>query len=281
MRSGFSGVLLLAALALLWPWAAAAQNDEPSLGDFARGLRKSTAPQAPVIDNDNLTQAMEDVKKFKPTNRMVISVDPSGKGFKVSSADVTCSLSFNANAASLRIKPVLVEDVPVSELLKLDGPASIQDDNLQLEVFNGTDWELREITVGLTLERKPGESAEMAASARVIPAAEGLAPAAVEKHSDVTVLYHLKATAKPFSTAVFRENIGITPATEQDWRWSIVEAKGIRPQPDEIPSGSLPPALPMALPTPAGPGPVTTLTVPPASAPHAQDKPANFSDVRR
>ena len=284
MRSGFSGVLLLAVLALLWPWAAAAQSDEPSLGDLARSLRKSKVPQPqdrPVIDNDNLAQAMEDVKKLKPANRMVFSVDPSGKGFKVSSADVTCSLSFNANAASLLIKPVLVEDVPVSELLKLDGPASIQDDNLQLEVFNGTDWELREITVGLTLERKPGESAEMAAGARVIPAAEGLAPVAVEKHSDVTVLYHLKATAKPFSTAVFRENIGITPGPDRDWRWSIVEAKGIRPQPDQIPSEPLPPAMPMALPSPMGPGPVTTLSVPPASAPHAQDKPANFSDVPR
>jgi hypothetical protein len=282
MRSGFSGVLFLAVLALLWPWAAAAQSDEPSLGDLARSLRRNKTPQdRPVIDNDNLAQAMEDVKKLKPANRMVFSVDPSGKGFKVSSADVTCSLSFNANAASLLIKPLLVEDVPVGELLKLDGPASIQDDNLQLEVFNGTDWELREITVGLTLERKPGESAEMAAGARVIPAAEGLAPVAVEKHSDVTVLYHLKATAKPFSTAVFRENIGITPAADQDWRLSIVEAKGIRPQPDQIPSEPLPPAMPLALPSPTAPGPVTTLSVPPASAPRAQDKPANFSDFPR
>jgi hypothetical protein len=108
--------------------------------------------------------------------------------------------------------------------------------------------------VGLTLERKPGESAELAASARVIPAAEGLAPVAVEKHSDVTVLYRLKATAKPFSTAVFRENIGITPGADRDWRWSIVEAKGIRPPPDQIPSEPLPPAMPMALPSPAAPG---------------------------
>jgi hypothetical protein len=282
MRSGFSGVLLLAMLALAWPWAATAQSDDPSLGELARSLRKNKSPQdRPVIDNDNLTQAMEDVKKLKPANRMVFSVDPSGKGFKVSSPDVTCSLSFNAKAASLLIKPVLVEDVPISELLKLDGPASIQDDILQLEVFNGTDWELREITVGLTLERKPGESAEMAAGARVIPAAEGLAPAAIEKHSDVTVLYHLKAIAKPYSTAVFRENIGITPGPDRDWRWSIVEAKGIRPQPDQIPSEPLPPAMPMALPSPVGPGPVATSNVPPASAPHDQDDAANSSAVPR
>ena len=85
-------------------------------------------------------------------------------------------MSFNARASSLLIKPVLIEDLPLTELLKLDGPGSIQDENLQLEVFNGTDWDIREITIGLTLERKPGENAEMAARARVIPAAQSLRP---------------------------------------------------------------------------------------------------------
>ena len=127
------------------------------------------------------------------------------------------------------IKPILIEDLPLTELLKLDGPGSIQDESLQLEVFNGTDWDIREITIGLTLERKPGENAEVAARARVIPAAEGIAPVAVERRSDVTLLYHLKAEAKPFSTTAFHENIGITPGADEDWRWSIVEAKGIRP----------------------------------------------------
>jgi hypothetical protein len=115
------------------------------------------------------------------------------------------------------------------ELLKIDGPGSIQDESLQLQVFNGTDWELREVTIGLTLERKPGENAEIAAEARVIPLAEGLAPVTVERRSDVTLLYHLKAEAKPFSTTAFHEDIGITPGPDEDWRWSIVEAKGIRP----------------------------------------------------
>jgi hypothetical protein len=63
----------------------------------------------------------------------------------------------------------------------------------------------------------------------VIPAAQGLAPPTVERRSDVTLLYHLKAEAKPFSTTAFRENIGITPGPDEDWRWSIVEAKGIPP----------------------------------------------------
>src|SRR6202166_334846 len=231
------GVLLAVSLS---PAVLVAQEDAPSLGDLARNLRKNKAEQSakppadplhPIIDNDNLAQVMDDAKKARPVkpDKTVFSIDPSGNTLKISSPDVTCSLSFNARASSLLIKPILIEDLPLTELLKLDGPGSIQDEGLQLEVFNGTDWDIREITIGLTLERKPGQNAEVAARARIIPAAEGLAPIVVERRSDVTILYHLKAQAKPFSTTAFHENIGITPGPDEDWRWSIVEAKGIRP----------------------------------------------------
>jgi hypothetical protein len=224
---------------LLAPLAATAQDDTTSLGDLARNLRKNKMQQqgqeppeasGPVIDNDNLAQVMEDAKKARPVkqDKTVFSIDPSGNTLKLSSPDVTCSLSFNAKASALLIKPVLIEDLPLTELLKIDGPGSIQDEALQLEVFNGTDWDLREITIGLTLERKPGENAELAARAHVIPAAS-ISPITVERRSDVTLLYHLKAEAKPFTTTAFHENIGITPGPDEDWRWSIVEAKGVRP----------------------------------------------------
>ncbi|HKM84887.1 MAG TPA: hypothetical protein VJW96_01690 [Terriglobales bacterium] len=244
MRSRFPSLRLVAPVVLLVvflaPLPASAQDDTPSLGDLARNLRKNKVQQQPqqqpdaartVIDNDNLAQVMEDAKNARPVkeDKTVFSIDTASNTLKVSSPDVTCSLSFNARASSLLIKPVLIEDLPLTELLKLDGPGSIQDESLQLQVFNGTDWDIREITVGLTLERKPGEDAEAAARARVIPAAQGLAPVAVERRSDVTLLYHLKAEAKPFSTTAFHENIGITPGPDEDWRWSIVEAKGIRP----------------------------------------------------
>ena len=246
MRFRFSNLRSIVPVALLFLFATlcpsiAAQDDAPSLGDFARNLRKNKLEQQPqqpsdpaagsVIDNDNLTQVMDDAKNARPvrSDKTVFSIDPTGNTVKVSSPDVTCSLSFNARASSLLLKPILIEDLPLTELLKIDGPGSIQDESLQLEVFNGTDWDIREITIGLTLERKPGENAELAARARVIPAAEGLAPIAVERRSDVTLLYHLKAEAKPFSTTAFHENIGITPGADEDWRWSIVEAKGIRP----------------------------------------------------
>ncbi len=247
---------------------AAAQDDAPSLGDLARNLRNSKSqhpqPQSdPVIDNENLSQAMEDAKNARPAknDQTVFSIDPVTNTLKVSSPDVTCSLSFNARASSLLIKPVLVEDLPLTELLKLDGPGSIQDESLQLDVFNGTDWDIREITIGLTLERKPGENAEVASRARVIPAAEGIAPPTVERRSDVTLLYHLKAEAKPFSTTAFRENIGIAPGPDEDWRWSIVEAKGIRPAQAPLAPDSLQEPL-FATPSSLAPGPVEPQPVP-------------------
>jgi len=264
MKSWIPGLIALCAL---WPLAATAQNDQPSLGDLARNLRKNKAPQqldAPIIDNENLAQATEDAKNRRPAaqnkNKFVLSIDPVAQTIKASSPDVTCSLSFNARAGALLVKPVLLETLPLPELLKLDGPASIQDENLQLEVFNGTDWDLREITIGLTLERKPGENAEMAASARVIPASQNTIAPTLEKRSDVTLLYHLKAAAKAFSTTTFKENIGIMPGPDEDWRWSIVEAKGIRPQEVQLPPEWLTPI----------PAPSTTIDLPsplPPSAP--------------
>ena len=68
-----SGARAGALCVLLWPQFLAAQEGEPSLGDVARDLRRNKAqqqmeqvqPQAPppVIDNDNLAQAMEDVRR--------------------------------------------------------------------------------------------------------------------------------------------------------------------------------------------------------------------------
>jgi hypothetical protein len=282
------GVLLFV---LLCPLAASAQEDAPSLGDLARDVRKNKlqqpqqqadpdhpVPERPVIDNDNLAQVMDDAKKARPVkpDKTVFSIDPSGNTLKISSPDVTCSLSFNARASSLLIKPLLIEDLPLTELLKLDGPGSIQDESLQLEVFNGTDWDIREITIGLTLERKPGQNAEGAARARVIPAAEGLAPITVERRSDVTLLYHLKAEAKPFSTTAFHENIGITPGADEDWRWSIVEAKGIRPSQAQSAPDSLPDPL-FATPSSLLPGsnePQLAPIAPVIPDKAAQDKPS-------
>ncbi|HTR22714.1 MAG TPA: hypothetical protein VMI10_01925 [Terriglobales bacterium] len=233
--------------------AAFAQEDESpqSLGDVARNLRREKAQQAAsapappptvtVVDNDNLKQVMEDASRIKPVpaDKTVISLSPSGNMMTVSSPDVTCSMSFNSRGSSLVVRPALVENLPLEELVKLDGPAAIHDDNLQVDVFNGTEWALREITVALTLERRPGEDAEVAARARVVPAADGDAAPAVERHSDVTLLFHLKTETKPFERAALREYVGLTPGADEDWRWSIVEAKGIRPAGAQVAPESL------------------------------------------
>jgi hypothetical protein len=279
----FCALRVVALCLLLSPAALMAQDEEPPLGDLARNLRRDKAqqqveqaqPQAapPVIDNDNLAQAMEDARRVKSAEKIVFSVDSSGKNFRLTSPDISCSMAFNGRASSLLLNPVLIEDLPRAELLRLDGPASIQDDTLQLEVLNGTEWELREITVGITLERKPGENAEAAARARVIPAAENSTSVTVERRSDMTLLYHLKATAKPFSTTVFRENIGITPSADEDWRWSIVEAKGIRSGKGPNLPETLPGVPPLALPNPAEPPPSTPVNVPGiGSSPDAPSK---------
>jgi len=243
MSSRISGLVGFFVGIVLAAGAVCAQEETPSLGDVARNYRKNKAeqtmpqqvpaplPSHPVIDNDNLGQVMEDVNKARPVApaKTVFSLDSSGNTLKMSSPDVTCSLSFNAKASSLLLRPVLIENLPLDELVKIDGPGSIQEQSLQLDLFNGTEWDLREVTVGLTLERTPGENAEAAARARVVPAAENSAPVTVERRSNVTLLYHLKTEAKPFSRTEFREMIGITPGADEDWRWSIVEAKGIRP----------------------------------------------------
>ncbi|MGA8538998.1 MAG: hypothetical protein WB566_05830, partial [Terriglobales bacterium] len=125
-------VLLAALLAPSTAFAqtASAQDDAPSLGDLARKIRKSkaqdqdqaqaqpqsdaahpapvrTLPAHTVIDNDNLAQVMEDAKNARPIkqDKTVFSIDASGNTLKVSSPDVTCSLSFNARASALLIKP--------------------------------------------------------------------------------------------------------------------------------------------------------------------------------
>src|SRR5437868_14778532 len=110
-RFQVSGWIATVAVCLLLTLPGFAQNDEPSLGDLARSLRQ-TKPRpsndAPVIDNDNLAQATEEAKNRRPIapemDKMVLSIDPAGN-IKASSADVTCSMSFNARAGALLVNP--------------------------------------------------------------------------------------------------------------------------------------------------------------------------------
>ena len=66
---------------------------------------------------------------------------------------MTCDLSFSASATALLSDPYAPQELPEAELAKLDGPATISGDTLQLSVHNGTNWNIKEITVGLTILR--------------------------------------------------------------------------------------------------------------------------------
>jgi hypothetical protein len=219
-------------LGILLPAAGGAQSDgsEPSLGDLARSLRKGKpAPQHAVIDNDNMNQVMDEVQSRKLNGSLLFSFDSLGKKFQVSSPDVTCDLSFSAASSSLLSDSYVPQALPESELVKLDGPAIINGDTLQVSVHNGTAWNIKEITVGLTILRNSESAASRPGPGRLVPAAQTTTLVA-EKRSDQTVLYHLKGSAAPLSTTVFHETIGTALAPNEDWHWGIVEAKGLPPQ---------------------------------------------------
>ncbi len=230
-------VLLL--LGVMFPAYAQAQEDIPvSLGDLARSLRQSKTPKEPaaadIIDNDNLLKVIDDVEHFRQDGKPIFSFDAAGTNFRVSSPDGTCSLSFNANATALLSSPYVSQDLPPSELAKLDGPANINGDTLEVSVYNASAWSVKEITVGLTIVRPHDSSAANNESAKLLPVVaqdpdkeKDVAPA--EKRSDSTVLLHMKGTAAPLATTVYREKLDASLDDKQDWHWAIIDAKGIPP----------------------------------------------------
>jgi hypothetical protein len=124
--------------------------------------------------------------------------------------------------------PFAARDLPESELGKLEGPAIIDGNRLQVSVHNGSAWDLREITVALTILRPPDSIKADYDPAKLVPVA-GENIVSAEKRPDVTVLYHLKAAAAPLTTTVFQGSLDTTPSAEQEWHWAIVQARGIAP----------------------------------------------------
>jgi hypothetical protein len=200
----------LVLLGLLIPVCAGAQSEgDPSLGDLARSLRQSkAAPVQPVIDNDNLSKVVEDAESQRVKGQPVFSIDQGGKNFEISSPDGTCSLSFDANATALLTK----------------------NGTLQVSVYNGTAWDLREVTIGLTIVRPTDRTVGYYGPAKLLPAVEA-STTPDEKRSDVTMLYHLKGAAAPSATAIFREALDADLTPDQEWHWDIVQAQGIPPKP--------------------------------------------------
>src|SRR6266851_4198828 len=156
--------VVTAIVLLCLPPLVCAQEDEVSLGDAARSVRKSRPPEEQkvedqkVIDNDNFAIMMDKAESARLDGKPVFSIDPSGKSFRMTSPDGTCSLSFNANATALISAPYVASDLPQDELPKIAGSAAIHDDAIEVALHNGTGWELREIVVGITvLQTKSSE----------------------------------------------------------------------------------------------------------------------------
>lgn len=226
-------------------------EDRPlPLGDVARSLRKkketpqvspdSPAPAPPaapartIIDNDNFSQVMEDAESRHLTNTSFLySFNGAAKTFEVSSPDVTCSLSFNGKNKSLLTRPLIQMDLPDDEVRKLEGPATINEEGLQVALFNGTTWRVEEITVGLTLVSKPTAVATRGSLAKLVPAAQQTTIVS-QKEADVTTkLYHLRAVAMPSATAIFKAPVDAGPGADQEWHWTIVQARGVPPRPED------------------------------------------------
>jgi hypothetical protein len=224
-------------LLLAVPPSVCAQDDtgDTPLGDVARSLRKKPASSETIVDNDNLSKVVEDAESRRAAgSSLVFSLEPAGKSFRVSSPDVSCSLSFSAKTSSLLSDPLALDELPRSEMAKLDGPATIDGDSLQVSVHNGTSWELREVLIGLTIVKRPeaGGAAAYFGQARIVPAVASGSPQqdSFQKQPDVTLLLRVKGSAAPSATAIFRTSLNFALFPDQDWHWAIVKAKGIPPQ---------------------------------------------------
>ena len=253
--------IFIALMCLLIPVCRAADDNNIPLGDIARALRREkekdkNEPERRVIDNENLDQLMNELqrKRFSSTSLM-FSIDGEDKGFKVSAPDVSCNLSFNAKTTSLLTDPFMPRTVPGAEIAKLDGPAVIQDNTLQVSVFNGSGWNIKELIVGVTVVRTSTPRAY--GPYMVKPAAETVVETS-EKRPDQTVIYHLRGNAAPQSTTVFTTELTAEPAPDQEWHWAIVGAKGV----------------PVELPVITTPAPETTTPVMPPAGPTAAPVPA-------
>ena len=269
-----SRLLQIAGLALLLcsPALLRAQDDEAPLGDVARAARKSkpaegqSGTEQKVIDNDNFSVMMDKAESERLNGKPVFSIDPSGKFFTMTSPDGTCSLSFDAKATALISTPYIASDLPQDELLKLEGPASIRDDVLEVSLHNGTGWELKEIVVGITeLRNQPGAELH---PAKLVPVTD---PTPSEKLPDSTLLYHLKATGAPDSITVFRANLLGDFSDVKDWHWSLVSARGVPPASSSTTGPEQ--ATNTAPPQPPSPQPVVTQPAAQAAAPGEKHQP--------
>jgi hypothetical protein len=224
----------LAAVVPIYSWAQDDANDAP-LGDVARNLRKK--PSQGVIDNDNLPEVMKQVENKRDAGTALkFLMAGESQGFRVSAPDVSCSLSFTANAKALLSSQYAQMDLPAGDIAKLAGPATIEGDALTVSVFNGTDWHVSEVDVALTVIRKnlPADTLATGDGTDESPSAEGRrlqgSDVRPEKKPDMTVIYRMRAAALPWARTTFSAPLNLDLAPGDEWHWALVQAKGYPPQ---------------------------------------------------
>lgn len=274
---------MLAAILICGRAQAQSDPNETPLGDVARSLRKKTPPAQPVIDDDNLPEAMQKAESrrgFGSSLRFLMARE--GKGFQVSAPDVTCSLSFTANVKSLLSKQYAEMELPATDVIKLEGQATIEGDALTVPVFNATDWHVSELAIALTVIRRKasftGGSVNGATGAVAAPEArppiadDSLVAIRPEKKPDVTMVYRMRAAAAPGERTAFSAALGFDLDPGDEWHWAIVQAKGYPPQNQvgtspqfSVASGM--PASPTPTPIPVSTSPQTVPAISPLANP--------------
>src|SRR5438477_72432 len=116
--------------------AQSSDGDAQPLGDVARAYRKDKKAPLPVITNDNFSRLPQLIRETEQQALAAGLIAPPQQTPK--QPEVTCSFAFNAQA-----KPVVPagttnpkQDLPASEVSKLEGPAVIADGSLQLSIYN-------------------------------------------------------------------------------------------------------------------------------------------------
>jgi hypothetical protein len=221
-------------------------SDDTPLGDVARNLRKKAPPTSPgVIDDDNLSQVMSQAEsRHDSGSALKYMMAGEAKDFRVSAPDVTCSLAFSAGAKSLLSTQYGQMVLPAGEVLKLEGPATIEGDALLVSVHNRTDWHVSEVTVALTVVKR---SAGREGSLPISGMENEVRP---EKDRDAIVIYKMRAAAPPDVTTVFSAPLNLELAADEEWHWAIVQARGYPP---ESYAASTPTTMQAGTPSTAGP----------------------------
>jgi hypothetical protein len=222
-------LVCLALLVLVLPVSVAAQDDpnEVPLGDVARNIRKKMpTPIKPVIDDDNLPEVMRQAdQRHESGSGLRFLMSSEKRGFQMQAPDVTCSLSFSASVKSLLRPQYDQMELPASELAKIEAKAVIEGDALTVPLFNGTQWNLSELAVAVTVVRKMG-----AGFGTLESNADAFEQVRPEKKPDHTLIYRMRAAGGPWQRSTFSAPLNLDIGPEDEWHWAIVQAKGYPPE---------------------------------------------------